>query len=151
MAAPRGDRPSLVPVNLMEKICFKYIPMAGGASYGAMCINMMQPSVFKSIYGSWEVAATHGCWLKAHIGVGLYLYSRNVMKQADMYHRIAYSVFGSVIFNFGSVLLWGYSKLILPDNTAVRVLFGLSTAVALVAVGMDYIKFVDSKVGNKLE
>lgn len=84
----------------------------------------------------------------AHLGSGLYLYSRDHMKLAPQYHRIMYSVYGSLVFNFGSVLLWAVTKALLPDSKVLRTIFALSTSICMLTIGKEYIDFVDSKTKN---
>lgn len=103
-----------------------------------------------SVLSSYDVVAADCLWLNAHLGVGLYLFNKRHMKHAQMPYRVAYSVFGSVIFNFGSVLLWATCKSILPDNSSLKTLFGLISGCGLLFIGHKYVEFVDSKVGFTL-
>ena len=98
-----------------------------------------------------ELTAANLLWFNSHVGVGLYLYSRKHMKQAKMPYRLAYSAFGSILFNFGSVLIWATTKSLLPNNDTVRSLFGIGSGLALLYIGRDYLEFVDAKVGNLLK
>jgi uncharacterized membrane protein len=57
-----------------------------------------------------------------------------------------FSVFGSVIFTFGSVLLWAVFRSALPQNVALCSLIGLSSGITLIGVGQNYLNFVDSQL-----
>jgi uncharacterized membrane protein len=57
-----------------------------------------------------------------------------------------FSTFGSVIFTFGSVLLWAVLRNALPKNMALCSLIGLSSGITLIGVGRNYLNFVDSQL-----
>jgi hypothetical protein len=84
-------------------------------------------------------------WFNAHLGVGLYLFNCKHIRQAQDYNKIMYSVFGTLVFNFGSVLMWATTKSLMPENSAVRVLFGLVSGVGMILMGKEYLAYVDSK------
>jgi len=89
-------------------------------------------------------------WLNAHLGTGIYIFSREHMRKTTTYYRVVYSVFGSAIFNFGSVLLWAIAKKLLPRNDIARIAFGLSSGLCFLSVGHEYLKFVDSQVDREI-
>ena len=55
-----------------------------------------------------------------------------------------FSVFGSVMFNFGAVLIWATSKSFLPNVPALRIAFGALSGVCLCAMGKEYLEYVDA-------
>jgi hypothetical protein len=57
-----------------------------------------------------------------------------------------FSAFGSLLFTFGSVLLWAVLRSVLPHNTAVCSLAGVSSGIVLIQVGQSYLEFVDSQL-----
>jgi hypothetical protein len=59
--------------------------------------------------------------------------------------RIGYSIFGAVLFNFGTVLFWATTKTLLPRNDILRSLFGLLSGAAFFYVGQRYLKYVDDR------
>ena len=88
-------------------------------------------------------------WVNSHLGVGLYLFDRPHIRCAPLYSRVMFSVFGSVIFNFGSVLVWATTNNILPKCSHMRFFFGVISGVTLYAIGHEYLRFVDSKCMEK--
>lgn len=72
--------------------------------------------------------------------------------QLDMYCTFfttmlfGFSACGSILFTFGSVLLWAVMRNILPDNKYLAVAAGLASGVTVTAVAKEYLDFVDSKV-----
>lgn len=67
------------------------------------------------------------------------------MKKASTYYRIMYSVYGALLFNFGSVLLWAVTKTLLPESNIVRTIFALSSSFCMLTIGKEYLDFVDNK------
>ena len=56
---------------------------------------------------------------------------------------IIFSVYGSAIFNFGTVLIMSIVRSIFPDNPALRLGVGLSSSAAILFVGRRYIQYID--------
>lgn len=59
------------------------------------------------------------------------------------YHRIMFSAFGSIIFNFGSILLWAMAKAILPDKTWIRAIVALVSSFGFLAIAKEYFNAID--------
>ncbi|KAG8246186.1 hypothetical protein J6590_056597 [Homalodisca vitripennis] len=53
---------------------------------------------------------------------------------------------GSLLFTFGSVLMWAVLRNVLPDNKYLAVAAGVASGVTLTAVGKEYLEFIDSKL-----
>lgn len=53
------------------------------------------------------------------------------------------SVYGSAIFNFGTVLVMSIVRSIFPDREAVRLSAGLSTSAILLFIGRRYVQYID--------
>ncbi|XP_014673591.1 PREDICTED: uncharacterized protein LOC106813865 [Priapulus caudatus] len=136
---------SFIQSSLTKKILFSYIPLAGAASYQAFSLNVVNPKFLKSVFPNWHFGVTNALLLNAHLGVGLYLFSRPHMACSThaMCPRVAYSVFGAVMFNFGSVLLWATAKTVVPPCTTARALFALGSGAGLLWVGYRYVKMLD--------
>ena len=47
------------------------------------------------------------------------------------------------MFNFGTVLVMSIIRSIFPDKEPLRLGIGLSTAVALLAIGKKYVNYID--------
>lgn len=100
------------------------------------------------VFSPHEQLAANTFWLSAHIGTGLYIYSRRHMHSAPKQWRIVYSVGGAVLFNFGTILFLATSKVLLPKSDAFRVLFGVVSGVAFLSVARRYLAFVDDAVSS---
>ncbi|CAH1793915.1 unnamed protein product, partial [Owenia fusiformis] len=135
----------------LENVCFRYIPLAGGASCLAFSVNILNSADFNRVFGDNNLVAANSLWLNSHLGVGLYLYSRKHIKRAPLPKRILFSVFGSAMFNFAVVLMWASAKqVVLPDKPAIKTLFGLVSGATMLAIGREYLKYVDCQAGNML-
>lgn len=56
-----------------------------------------------------------------------------------------YSVYNTVLFNLGSVLIWALVKNVLPHNGVVRSCFAVGSSYTMLNLGMEYLEHVDSE------
>lgn len=64
--------------------------------------------------------------------------------------RIIYSIYGSVLFNFGSILLWATTSSIIPTKSVLaRTFFAISSSLALLLIGHEYMSFIDYRCKDK--
>ena len=54
-----------------------------------------------------------------------------------------FSMYGSAMFNFGTVLVMSIVRSIFPDNEGLRLGVGLSASAALLYVGRKYVNYID--------
>ncbi|KAK7502370.1 hypothetical protein BaRGS_00006323 [Batillaria attramentaria] len=158
MAAPGGSAATSPATNgktkasfpkleklTIDDVCFRVLPSMGSISYGYFSIHIMNTSWFRSVFHNRDVVVANSFWFNAHIGVGLYLFGSVHLRQAPINRRILYSVFGSFLFNFGSVLFWATCKSLLPERPGLRALFGLVSGFVLLYVGKEYVDYIDSR------
>ena len=118
--------------------------------YGQLSTSTLKPcgnSTF-SYFSPNEAVLANCLWFNAHLGTGLYLFSRRHLSSAPPQYRILYSVYGSVIFNFGAVLFWATSKAILPKCSTLRSIVGIGSGLVLLLVGKKYLNYVDEQLTN---
>jgi len=120
-----------------------YLPAVGGVSALAFSTNVMYPRLFRKCFSPYQLVVANSLWFNAHIGTGLYLYTRPHIVSVGGAWRVGYSLFGAVVFNFSTVLFWATTKTLLPRNDFVRTLFGLLSGVAFFAIGQKYLAYVD--------
>lgn len=61
-----------------------------------------------------------------------------------------YSLTGSALFSFGSVLLWAVLRSALPrDQSALTTILGLASGFAIVKITTDYLSHNDETVSKK--
>jgi hypothetical protein len=63
----------------------------------------------------------------------------------------ACSVYGALLFNFGSLLLFAVAKSYLPENSNLATLAGLASCYSLVKVGTSYLDHIDSNIKPQLK
>jgi hypothetical protein len=69
------------------------------------------------------------------------------MQKVTPITRVMYCVYAGGLFNFGSVMFWATAKVVfLPNNGLVRALFASLTSVCFLAIGREYVKYIDSLV-----
>lgn len=98
------------------------------------------------MFGAHDFIAANSLWFNAHLGAGLYLYDSSHLRKASKLQRILYSVFGAVMFNFGSVLFWAATKQQLPKCKELRMLYCGGAALGMLYVGNRYIRFIDDNI-----
>lgn len=57
-----------------------------------------------------------------------------------------YSVYGSILFNMGSVLSWAIVRSLLPNNTALATVAGIISGGILTGCGIAYLDYNDKSV-----
>ncbi|XP_046998881.1 uncharacterized protein LOC124614214 [Schistocerca americana] len=133
------------PINT-HNVLFYYVPFYGAASYSALSVNVLNPGLGVRMFPKRDV--TNILLLSTLIGTGLYIYDRKHMRAAPKIPKVGYSVFGALMFSFGSVLMWAVMRSILPENSIIATTCGISSALGLVKAGTNYLEFVDSQVKN---
>lgn len=98
------------------------------------------------MFASYHLPIVNSFLFNSHIGAGLFLYTRTHIKKAPVYNRVMYSVCGSILFNFGSILFWAATKAILPQKSFIRFIFAFTSSLAIMSIGRDYLQYVDKLV-----
>jgi len=101
-----------------------------------------------SVFGPYELPVSHALLLNSHIGLGVYLYSRRHMQLAAHPWRLVYSVCGTVLFNFGSIMFCAATKVLLPRIDALRTVFGIASGALFLTIAGRYLEFVDDNVSR---
>lgn len=84
--------------------------------------------------------------VSSNIGIGYFLYTRPHMKCANPSYRAAYSLFGTFLFNFGSVMMCAIAKSFLKVSSILRMSMAFGISASLLMLGYHYIDYVDSQV-----
>ncbi|XP_015589940.1 uncharacterized protein LOC107265223 [Cephus cinctus] len=136
----------LQPVTKCSLVKF-YAPAVGVASYTALSVNVMNPSLVIRIFPKRDI--TNFLLATALFGTSSYIYTRDHLKKAPTTARVAYSAAGALLLSFGSVLLWAVLRSIVPPNPTICTLAGVGSGLALVKIGTSYLDFVDQEVLRK--
>ncbi|KAJ7391639.1 hypothetical protein OS493_017336 [Desmophyllum pertusum] len=129
-----------------KKALKKYLPYGGLAGYAVLGLHSVKVHVEELIIGrDNRPIVFHGALMLSTIGMTTYLYDRpvfNIMEPPKS-KRLLWSLFGTWMFNFGSLLLWAIGKEICPENKVIRAIMALSSSAGLVYIGTDYLEAVD--------
>lgn len=137
----------LVPVTPCS-LAKVYAPAIGVASYSLLSLHVMNPN-FAIRVGPNNNDLTNAFLTTALLGTSSYIYTRNHMKTAPGWLRVAYSATGSVLLIFGSVLGWALMRSIIPPNPVACSVVGLGSGIAFIKIGHSYLNFVDEKTNEQ--
>lgn len=84
----------------------------------------------------------NACFALAHIGTGMYIYQHTPHKDAHK-KMILFSAAGSVIFNYGTVLVLANVKHYLPQSQMLRCLIAMGVVGGLFWTGKEYLNHVE--------
>lgn len=129
-----------------KKALVKYLPYGGLAGYSILALHSMKVYAEQLIIGkNARSVVFHGALTLSGIGMATYLYNRPVFDVMDSpkSKRLLWSLFGTWMFNFGSLMLWAICKEISPDYKVIRAIMALASSAGLVYVGVDYLREVD--------
>lgn len=124
-----------------------YVPAFGAASYTAMSVNVMNPSLVVKVFPKRDI--TNVLLVGTLLGTGSYIYTREHVKSAPQSVRILFSVTGALLLSLGSVLMWAVIRSIVPPSPACCTIAGIGTGVTLLKIGSSYLEFVDNQVAKK--
>ncbi|XP_019620028.1 PREDICTED: uncharacterized protein LOC109466711 [Branchiostoma belcheri] len=130
----------------LERFCFQHVPVVGALSYSAFSTNILAYKAFDELFTSRHLVVANCLLLNSHLGIGLYLFNTRTIRAVNTRWRVTWSVYGSAMFNFGSILLWATVKEIIPENAVLRVGFGVLSSVFFLMVGKKYLDHVDANL-----
>ena len=125
----------------------KYLPYSGLAGYSVLALHSVKVYPEELIISKDSRAVIfHGALVLSGVGLSTYMYTRPVfdVMQPPQKKRVLWSLFGSWMFNFGSLLLWAICKEIFPKNKVLRAFVALSSSAGLVYIAKDYLHAVDA-------
>lgn len=126
-----------------ENIYYYYIPIQGLASYGALSVNLMNPSLLSKVLPA-KKDLTNALLLSSIVGGAFYVYGRPALAMVPNGKRGLYALLGGSLWAMGSVLMWAVSKsMLLKNNAAMATIAGLATGAAIVKVSTDYFADID--------
>ncbi|XP_018901217.1 uncharacterized protein [Bemisia tabaci] len=134
------------PVN-RDTVLFHYAPILGAANYGLLSVNVMNPSILGGLFPNRDV--TNILLLHSFAGIGLHIYNRPHLQNVQKTHRILYSAYGSLVFSFGSVLIWAVLSRLFPGSKCVATMVGVGAGLTLTIVGKEYLDHIDSQTPKK--
>ncbi|CDW52770.1 hypothetical protein TTRE_0000103201 [Trichuris trichiura] len=134
----RNNFPSLTGKNL----CKFYIPLSGAVSHSLFGLLYMRPGVVPE---HWPISAeclTNSLFFNSAVGIGFYLYNMEHMKHMPVIRKTMFATYGTALFSFGSVFLFGSIKMA-TDCNGLRLAAALLASGALICVGKEYFDHVN--------
>jgi hypothetical protein len=99
---------------------------------------------FKRVCGKHSLRVSQILLATCLTGHGLFLLSQRHLKKIPTNEAIGFAAFGSVFFNFGSILIWMLSKTYLPDNRVILLVYGVFSGMGLLYTARSYSEIIDS-------
>ncbi|XP_078359593.1 uncharacterized protein LOC144644057 [Oculina patagonica] len=130
-----------------KKALKKYLPYSGLVGYSVLGLHSVKVRVEELIIGNGaRPFVFNGALVLSSLGMTVYLYYRPVFDviKPPKSKRLLWSLFGTWMFNFGSLLLWAICKEICPENKVIRAAMALSSSAGLVYIGTDYLQAMDN-------
>ncbi|MFH4978026.1 hypothetical protein AB6A40_004735 [Gnathostoma spinigerum] len=124
-----------------------YLPLGGAACHTLHTVHIFYPQYLSRIFPVFDLTVSNSLLFLSNLGAGLYVYSRPHLYRVAAYDRVEFSVFSSVMFNFGSILLAVLLKALLPErsNGLLRSLIGVGLSWILLSRGHKYLRYIDSR------
>lgn len=140
-----SGKPDMFKSKTLRNLVEFYVPLTGVISYTALSVNIMNPSL--RIFADKDIS--NFLLINTLLGTGTYIYTKNHIKQASANYRILYSVTGALLFSFGSVLIWSVLRSIIPVNSSLFTFTGMSTSLAFINIGQQYLMHVEKLIKDK--
>ncbi|CAF1608724.1 unnamed protein product [Rotaria magnacalcarata] len=122
----------------------KYRPFLTTPFFFGFSAHVLTPKIFPRLLGSQvELPLTNALWCGSHVGITIYLYTSKHLRSIHTFERLLYSIYGSAMFNFGTVLIMTIVRSIFPDKEVLRLGLGLSLSGIILLVGQKYIHYID--------
>ncbi|CAK9296393.1 unnamed protein product [Gordionus sp. m RMFG-2023] len=132
-------------IKTMENIVVNYVPMIGAAGYFAFLSNVMNPNLLNHVSPEYKLALANSLLFTSNMGIGLYLYnSKHLALCQKPAERIAYTLLGTVMFNFGSILLCATSRVVMPEEPYTRFIAGAILGAGFLYFGRKYVLYLDN-------
>ncbi|CAK9296392.1 unnamed protein product [Gordionus sp. m RMFG-2023] len=115
-------------IKTMENIVVNYVPMIGAAGYFAFLSNVMNPNLLNHVSPEYKLALANSLLFTSNMGI----------------ERIAYTLLGTVMFNFGSILLCATSRVVMPEEPYTRFIAGAILGAGFLYFGRKYVLYLDN-------
>ncbi|CAD5221331.1 unnamed protein product [Bursaphelenchus okinawaensis] len=124
-----------------------YVPISGIASHVAFTTHIFAPQLLNKVFPTYDLAVSNTVLFNTHVGIGFYVFFRRHMIRLNMWDRIEFSVFSSVIFNFGSLMFSVLLKSLLPKKlpTWTNAIIGAGVSTFLLSRFAKYVGHIDRR------
>ncbi|XP_046844344.1 uncharacterized protein LOC124438328 [Xenia sp. Carnegie-2017] len=130
--------------NRFNKIWPKYVPYGGLFGYFTLSTNALHLPIVQQLFSRHDSRILiDSCFVLSHFGVTVYIYHRPSLSLYPSKERVLYSVFGSTIFNLGSILSWSVLQSGLPEDKIGKSLIGFICSLTYLGIGYRYLRSLD--------
>ncbi|KAI1715832.1 hypothetical protein Ddc_10903 [Ditylenchus destructor] len=138
-------RRQFLPGVTKRTVIRHYLPLSGAVSHSLFTVHLFSPSILARLFPIYDVAMSNAFLINSHLGIGFYLFFRPHLHHLNAYNRVEYSVFSSVMFNFGSLLFAVLLKPFLPERlrTCGRSIVGIALSFFMLRCGYKYLRHID--------
>ena len=98
----------------------------------------------KRLCGENSLSFSNTLLVNSIFGNILYMFSLKHINNLKPHYAIGFSLFGSVMFNFGSILFWSISKAYLPDDQFLLFNYGLLTGLLMLHGARTYFDSIEN-------
>ncbi|CAG7838559.1 unnamed protein product [Allacma fusca] len=123
---------------------FKYARNVGVASYAGLGIVVSQPSVVRAGH----VDPTNTLLAGSLLGTSVFLYGRPHLNGVPTKKRVWLSIYGSGLFNLGSLLIWAIVKTATQElnlHPIFRGFLSLAASYYMVLSGLSWVDIIDNQ------
>ncbi|CAF3584632.1 unnamed protein product [Rotaria sp. Silwood1] len=133
-----------LPSARRQLLFAKYRPFLTTPFFFGFSAHVLAPKSFPRLLGTRvDLPLTNILWFGSHIGITMYLYTSKHLRSINTFEPLLYTMYGSAMFNFGTVLIMTIIRSIFPDKEALRLGIGLSISGALLFIGQRYVHYID--------
>ncbi|TMS39582.1 hypothetical protein L596_006082 [Steinernema carpocapsae] len=139
-------RKSLFPKATSRTLLTHYLPLSGACCHSVFTMHIFNPQTMTRIFPVWDLAVSNAILFTSHLGAGFYLFFRPHLYAVPHWDRVQFSVFGSVMFNFGSLLLAVLVKPLIPAKSGfLKGLLGAALSSFLLWTAKKYVDHIDKR------
>ena len=125
----------------------KYVPYCGVFGYFTLSTNALHlPIIQQLLSKDASRVFTNSCFAVSHVGTAVYIYHRPSFSLYPTKERLLYSLFGSTMFNLGSILSWSVLQVGLPKDEIGKSLVGFACSLTYLYIGYRYLRSVDKSM-----
>uniref|UniRef100_A0A1I7Z567 Conserved plasma membrane protein n=1 Tax=Steinernema glaseri TaxID=37863 RepID=A0A1I7Z567_9BILA len=139
-------RKALFPKATSRTLLAHYLPMVGACCHSAFHMHVFNPQTMTRLFPVWDLAVSNAILFTSHLGAGFYVFFRPHLFKVPEWDRVQFSVFSSVMFNFGSLLLAVLVKPLIPTKSVpLKAILGAALSSFLLWTARKYLDHIDSR------
>uniref|UniRef100_A0A5S6R0P0 Uncharacterized protein n=1 Tax=Trichuris muris TaxID=70415 RepID=A0A5S6R0P0_TRIMR len=136
-----------IPVATIKNLCKFYLPVTGVVSHGVYGLLYMRPDLVPpQSYISAE-GLSNALLFQSALGVGSYLYNLEHMKHLPVARRAMFATYGTALFSFGTMFVYGSIKMGTERN-ALRLVLAFLASGALISIGKEFFDHINELTGE---